>query len=435
MNDSLQNLYNQLNVLANTIRSNVSSNEPFSILHGNWSFPGLTKEEIAEEVEEIMASIQAIDEITLGDSEERIADYSRRISFINSNTVAYLGTQPASALAALMMTINGLRRVLEPILNQDKRKENAQQLRRIGVQVRAMESKLRELEPRTASISSMVSRIEDAYESADQLPTDLATLSESREQIAELLTNAGKDHSKILTHLESASEIDVKLKKKDEDASAVLERCETAYSAATSVGLAAAFSERSSSLSTSMWFWIGGLALALMCGSIFGSSQLQSLRVLFEKPNVEPSLLAVNLLLSLLSVGAPVWFAWLSTKQIGQRFRLAEDYAFKASIARAYEGFRREAARVDPDMEARLLASALSRLDELPLRLVETQTHGSPWQELASSEVVQTALKSVPGFAEQVKALALTGVATVRSATTKLKSEIEPNKAEEPKDV
>jgi len=435
MNDALQNLYTQLNLLATAVRANVSSDEPFSILHGNWSLPGVTKDEIAEEIEEVMASIQSIDGANLGDSEERITDYSRRISFLTANTAAYLPSQPVSAVPAIIITINGLKRSLEPVLNQDKRKENARQLRRIGIQVRSMEAKLRDLEPRTVSITSMVSRIEDAYESADQLPTDLATLSESREQISELLTNAGKDHSKILTHLESASEIDENLKKKDEDASAVLERCETAYSAATSVGLAAAFSERSSTLSTSMWFWIGGLALALACGSFFGSSQLQNLRVLFEKPEVAPSLLAVNLLLSLLSVGAPVWFAWLSTKQIGQRFRLAEDYAFKASIARAYEGFRREAARVDPDMEARLLASALSRLDELPLRLVETQTHGSPWQELASSEAVQAALKSVPGFAEQVKALALTGVATVGAATTKLKSSVEPNKPEEPKDA
>jgi hypothetical protein len=125
--------------------------------------------------------------------------------------------------------------------------------------------------------------------------------------------------------------------------------------------------------------------------------------------------------LSLLSVGAPVWFAWLSTKQIGQRFRLAEDYAFKASISRAYEGFRREAARFDKDMEARLLGSALSRLDELPLRLVETDTHGSPWHELASSDLVKQALKVVPGFADQVRDLAgkamtaATPVAAVKS--------------------
>jgi len=120
-------------------------------------------------------------------------------------------------------------------------------------------------------------------------------------------------------------------------------------------------------------------------------------------------------LLSVLSIGAPVWFAWLSTKQIGQRFRLAEDYAFKASISRAYEGFRREAARFDKDMEAKLLASALTRLDELPLRLVETDSYGSPWHELASSGSIKQAMQLIPDFAEQVKDLASKALDTVSS--------------------
>ena len=39
-----------------------------------------------------------------------------------------------------------------------------------------------------------------------------------------------------------------------EEAQKVLKQCERAYSAATSVGLAAAFSKRSRNLSISMWF-------------------------------------------------------------------------------------------------------------------------------------------------------------------------------------
>lgn len=47
---------------------------------------------------------------------------------------------------------------------------------------------------------------------------------------------------------------------------------------------------------------------------------------LFKEPNQPASIVYPNVILSLLSIGAPIWFAWLSTKQIGQRFRLAEDY-------------------------------------------------------------------------------------------------------------
>ena len=146
--------------------------------------------------------------------------------------------------------------------------------------------------------------------------------------------------------------------------------------------------------------------IALGFGSFFGTGQLRNLSELLKLPNVSTSLVALNLILSVVSIGAPIWFAWLATKQIGQRFRLAEDYAFKASISRAYEGFRREAARFDKNMEAKLLSSALTRFDELPLRLVETDSHGSPWHELASSDAVKHAMKAVPGFADQVKDLA-----------------------------
>lgn len=94
--------------------------------------------------------------------------------------------------------------------------------------------------------------------------------------------------------------------------------------------------------------------------------------------------------------------------------RTAEsDYAFKASISRAYEGYRREAARIDKDLEARLLASALTRLDEVPLRVVETVTHRSPWHELMASDTVRDALKSVPGFANSISDMAKSGLASL----------------------
>jgi hypothetical protein len=237
-------------------------------------------------------------------------------------------------------------------------------------------------------------------------------LSEARASIANLVKDATRDQGAVLLIKEATADLDSQLNEIKDAANAVLRRCETAYSAATNVGLAVAFSERSSTLSRSMWFWTGGLVAALAAGTYFGSAQLHSLTDLFKTPDVPTSLVLLNLLLSLLSVGAPVWFAWLATKQIGERFRLSEDYAFKAAISRAYEGFRREAARIDKDMEAKLLQSALARLDELPLRLVETDNHGSPWQELASSNMVKNAIRSVPGFSEQIKDFASKALAT-----------------------
>ena len=174
---------------------------------------------------------------------------------------------------------------------------------------------------------------------------------------------------------------------------------------------------RSVTLATSMWVWVGGLVVALGLGSWIGSSQLRNFSELIKQPGSDSTVAAINLVLALLSVGATVWFSWLATKQIGQRFRLAEDYAFKASVSRAYEGYRREAANIDEAFVARLFSSALSRLDEQPLRLVETATHGSPWHELASSDVIRKATEVVPDFANSVMRLAKEGLAALKPSS------------------
>jgi hypothetical protein len=413
MHQTLEEIEKQLVAVISQLQSAIPNNEPFSNAHNNWSFPGLTRAELAEEAQSIIDLIKERGANEIGDAEPRLRDYLRRLALLQAQTIPNLWSNPSSGVSAYLFTLEGLRKALAPALSRDTAAEAAADLRTLTTQLRGMQARLTALEPRTATLATMVERIEQAYNAADQLPTDLESLAEARQTIADLLEASKEERKSISGIREAAAEADEKLQQMKGTAETVLTRCETAYSAATSVGLAAAFTERSESLSKSMWFWVGGLVAALVAGSIFGSLQLHSLSELFKQPGAPTSALVLNLALSLLSVGAPVWFSWLATKQIGQRFRLSEDYAFKASISRAYEGFRREAARFDTEMEGRVLASALNRLDELPLRLVETESHGSPWHELFSSDNVKQALKAVPGFAGQVKDLAATALNSI----------------------
>ena len=71
--------------------------------------------------------------------------------------------------------------------------------------------------------------------------------------------------------------------------------------------------------------------------------------LLIKPEKAAGSFIFLNILISVLSIAAPVWFAWVSTKQIGYCFRLSEDYGFKASIAAAYEGFRKEIEQLPPE--------------------------------------------------------------------------------------
>ena len=415
MHKSLIEIQDHLNKVIEQLKTSIPSKEPIGIAQNDWSFPALTVEELIQEAQSIIDNIVESGKDELGEFEQLISDYPRRLDHLCSQTIPNIWDNAGQAVPAYQATLDGLRKALSPVLRTDMREELQKKIRQSNRQVRSMEARLNDLQPRTASLSEMVERIEAAYNAADQLPTDLEELSEGRDRMHELIRDATQDQGRLQDIQKEAGVIGKKLNKSVEEAEEILERCQTAYSAVTSIGLASAFFDRSKKLSFSMWFWIGSLVFALAAGSYLGTSQLIILSDLFRDNTNNTTAMALNIAATILSIGAPVWFAWLATKQIGQRFRLSEDYAFKAAVSSAYEGFRRETTRFDKDMEAKLLETALTRLDELPLRLVEVESYGSPWHELASSHIVKKAMNNVPEFPREVVSLARSKIGDFKS--------------------
>lgn len=185
----------------------------------------------------------------------------------------------------------------------------------------------------------------------------------------------------------------------------IINRANEAYRIATTAGLAGSFEKRKESLKVSMALWTIGLVAALGIGAWIGYYRFEAVNEAL-KQKMSTNYIWILIFLSVLSFGAPIWFAWLSTKQIGQRFKLSEDYAFKASVAKAYEGYRKEAVNISQEMEARLFASALTRLDELPLRFMDKETHGSPWQEFLNNPSFIKMFKEKPEVLEKILDLA-----------------------------
>lgn len=419
MSGLLQPVCDELDAIVESLKVTITTAAPLSISSGNWSFPGVTKTDLINRTTELRA--RAADAVEpLPDSSAVITGLVERLTFLRTHTLPQLVSQAASAVPAFFITLDAVEKVLSPVFTDTKAQalKNSQAVKKATIQVRSLETRLRELTPRTKTLDEMVGRIEKAHDAADQLPTDLETLSESQKKVSELLSRAEGDKALLASILGGAEGVSREMIQRAAEAKEILERCESAYSSATSLGLAAAFSERSKALDNSMWGWVGGLVASLLIGGGFGSWQLRNLADVLANPQAQGLSISVNLVLSVLSVGGPVWFAWLATKQIGQRFRLSEDYAFKASISRAYEGYRREAARIDPDLEAQLLQSALSRLDEQPLRLVESASYGSPWHELLSSDVVKDAAKTIPGFVDKITGFASESLDRVKPKKT-----------------
>ncbi|KPB18423.1 hypothetical protein [Pseudomonas amygdali] len=433
MSELLDPVLEQLDSISTALKTAISTAAPLNVSSGNWSFPGVTRAELGARVTSLR-DLVADAASPSADSEKYIVSVVERLTFLNAHTVPQLASNAVNAVPAFLITLDAIEKGLAPLLTDTKALalKNSQAVKKTTTQVRSIETRLRELTPRTKSLEDMVSRIEKAYDAADQLPTDLEALAEAQSSVGNLLKLAETDKGKIEDLLEVIADYEKDLKAKSEEAEEVLQKCVSAYSSATSLGLAAAFSERSKALDWSMWGWVVGLIAALIVGGLAGSVQLHNLAYEMTKADASSFGVGINLVLSILSVGGPVWFAWLSTKQIGQRFRLSEDYAFKASISRAYEGYRREAHRIDENLEKQLLGSALARLDEQPLRLVESHSFGSPWHELLASDLVKDAAKTVPGFVEKVTSMASSALQGKKAAATTavVANDVPPEQAE-----
>ena len=419
MNTILKAISDELTQIVVALKA-IGSNEPVGVAHNAWNIPGISRNELIQTVDRLMLLITDRGTDQLVEKDDLVADYPRRLLFLRQHTIPQIWSgNGGAAISTFLITIQGLQIALEHALPENR--DLAQTLARAAAnaktattRLRALEARISDLEPRSTTLDEMLGRIESANEAADQLPVDLAALVEARKTIKTLLADASLDRSAVSGFANESIADKKTLSDRVKEAEDIVARCSAAYAASTSHGLAAAFTERSSTLSNSMWVWVGGLVVALGLGSWIGSTQLHNFSEAIKLPNSNTSVAFINLVLALLSVGATVWFSWLATKQIGQRFRLAEDYAFKASVSRAYEGYRREAANIDQEFVSRLFASALSRLDEQPLRLVETTTHGSPWHELASSELIKKASTLVPEFGASVTQLAKDGLAALK---------------------
>jgi hypothetical protein len=273
---------------------------------------------------------------------------------------------------------------------------------RIMQKVQRAEHQLGQIQPDLQNIQKTVATIRAAQAVSDDLHVTLQDLKHAEKELRDLSKNGLENFGLLKNRTESAADIVEDTLKRRAEVDELLKKCRDALSASTTVSLAQSFSARALKLENSLTGWIWRLAFALAVAMAIGSYNFYHIDQLLRSENVQPMKLGAYVVFAVLSIGAPVWFAWMSTKQISQRFKLAEDYAFKAAVASAYEGYKRETAEVDPVLSQRLLGSALTRLDENPLRYVEEHNYGSPAHEFANSTgakgLMDKLIDKVPGF-------------------------------------
>lgn len=397
MHQSLKNICDSLDQLAENISSSWTG-EVLLSAHFGWSFPAIKKEELASVATNLADRIRKIDINELEEEEVLILEnIPNRLSEFSRNTVQYFyNGNGAQAIPVYFSMIGYINSVVDNIFGWQQLNDNKAMPTQLANRLRSIKSQIDGLIPDQSILSSQIQLINNAVESAESLPTDLQSLKDAREKVDKNRSEAAELYGKIDDYHQKSRTISETLSQLETEAKQIVAQCEEAYRVTTSVGLAAAFDERAKRSERAMVAWVVGLLIALAYGSCVGASRIALMTEVLKTTEPQWGIIGLHIVLSLLSIGAPLWFAWLATKQINQHFRLSEDYAFKASISKAYEGYRREAARLDEVFAAQLFSSALSRLDEAPLRLVEKDTHGSPWHELLSTPSFKKAVGQIP---------------------------------------
>ena len=391
MSDTIVNAKNALDALSVQVRDSWGSDQTLNEAWG-WNCPPLDRFDLADMATRVSERLDELPNDPLDeDLEAYLEAIPNRVTQLRNSTLQYLyNGNAAGAFPAYRGFLDDILEQVAPFIKPevdwasiDAKKQLPTALLR---RVRAVDNQLNGIEARTGDLGDKIALIEDAHASAEALPTDLASLKEARKQIDEDLKDSQSAKARAKDAAGDTEETLKLIVEKHNDAEKIVARLEDAYSAATTVGLGQSFAERATKLANSMWVWVVLLTVSLFIGAVLSLVRLAELKEVLQQTSPNMGLIWINIVLGIVSVAGPVWLAWVATKQIGQRFRLSEDYAFKASVAKAYEGYRREAARIDEKFAKELFGSALARLDEAPLRYVEHETYGSPWHEMASNK-------------------------------------------------
>ncbi|WP_371373471.1 hypothetical protein [Thalassotalea aquiviva] len=404
MQKILEDICDSLDDLSLSVEKISNDDRNINDMQNSPAYPALNRHDLAY-IPTALAEKIRIADLTIEDETtlEYLEEFPDKIKSLKTRSVPNLfhNSYP-TAISSFLITLELLETLIDSELTWIVENDNKAMPPAVHRRLKTLNTKIQNIEVDEEDLTNKIKLINEAHETAESLPSDLEDLKKARIE----LEKANQKSIVILSKIEDANtkskqlleSLDSNKVKSDK----LVENCEDAYRVTTSKGLAGAFEQRATKMAYAMWVWVIGLLLSLWGIWHIGSARVDALTTLLAAPNFSWGTVAIHLVLAFISLGAPLWFAWLSTKQINQRFKLAEDYGFKSSTSKAYEGYKREANTIDKKMESRLFESALARLEEPPLRLLENNHHSSPWHEFFDSEQFKSIMKNVPELRDKV---------------------------------
>lgn len=403
MHTTIKTLIESLKNLEQEIYSYGDSEKTFTTQYGH-EYPPICPQDFIYIINQYIQGLNENDATTLNDSTndsvlkliERIKEYIGNVNNLFSRSYCKDAVIGFNSLMFL------LGRTLDPILGWREARGTALMPAALSRKVKNYEAELNTIEPEKENLTKQLRLIREASETIAELPEALEELKKAKETIATYKSESIGFRFDIESEYKKSVDLISYIKFKEEAINALMDKCEKVYKVTTTQGLAASFHKRAYRLQLTLLAWVLGLAGALVGGGFLGAHNFKILSETIKTGTANHDFIWVQVILTILSFGSPIWFAWIATKQITKLFKLSEDYSFKSSVAKAYEGFRMEAITFDNDFASRLFDSALTRLEESPLRLMEADEHGSPWHEILSSPKVIKALEASPDLKEKL---------------------------------
>ncbi|ROO75375.1 hypothetical protein EDB69_1344 [Vibrio crassostreae] len=424
MKDILEDFVVSLDKLRDVLADSDMSNERFIDTYG-WDHPALDKIDLINYIDIYSHKISSLESLEGIDKNafERIKQYTEQINtqtksvrehFIDNDETLRL------VVSSTAITLNVIFTIIDnDLFNWDYLTNNKLLPQPLVNRLKSASARIETIETSSEDLESKIKLIDDAHLAAESLPTDLKELRDTHREIKATLAQVSKEREKVselLFESQKAYKSIIALEKIIEEnklkTDTYVEQCDEALQITTTEGLAAGFDQKAKQLNKSIWVWIVGLLSALVAGAALGYLRVGDLTSALGS-ELTAGQAILHTVISVFSIGGPLWLAWISTQQIMQRFKLAEDYAYKATVAKSYTGFSKHASRFDEATSERLFNSTLDRLDEMPLRLVEGKDYNSPWHEFLDSDAFKRALAMVPELAN---------TATKFASHTKLKS-------------
>jgi hypothetical protein len=240
--------------------------------------------------------------------------------------------------------------------------------------------------------------VKEAEETGEELANVRGKVLADQTAVATLLTTANKNQADLKQHTEtlesliesSQTTLDEITKQKtaaDKQIATGTELLANANAQLTKAlqdinrqGLAGAFAGQAAVVAGERKKWVGAFGISI-AWLIYVAYRI----VDFTPGNGTPPFDPMTFLRGLPLAAPAIWLGWLSARQIGILARIQQDYAYKASTAVAFEGYKKEVASAnDQALSKQLLETAVTNFGENPVRLYDKKSddHGHPIETL-----------------------------------------------------